>query len=117
MIDWLTILLALAIITALVSVFGFVAWKITISNGLDNSAFGTKDDNVAQTDSVVDKRKRDKSGNDIRKKKRKDQKKPKRDNKNDDHEHHHTVKFVEPIQESSEESDNEREESEQVSSS
>lgn len=109
MIDWLTIAVALAIIISLVGIFGFVAWKISVPDPLASANLtGKKDDGSLLFDSVNDKKKKDKSSNEQAKKKRKEQKKLKREkNEEDRHEH---VKFKEPA----EESDNEREESEQV---
>jgi hypothetical protein len=112
MIDWLVICVALVIITALVGIFGFVAWKINMSDPL---IAGKKDDTNPFLDSVNDKQKKNKSGNESGKKKRKDLKKPKRDNKEGDHDRH-SVTFKEPSPQTSEETDNEREESEQESS-
>jgi len=107
MIDWLTIALALGITATLVGIFGFVAWKINMSDPL---LAGKKEDLNTVFDS--EKKKKDKSTNDQTKKKRKDSKKTKRDNKDED-QHPHVVKFKEPSTQTSEETDNEREESEQ----
>lgn len=98
MIDWLTIVIALTIITTLVGVFGFLAWKINMSDPLlrDND----------NTDINNDKRK-----NEQNKKKRKDQKKPKRENKEE--EVQKQQQRNKPLQ-TSEETDDEREESELV---
>ncbi len=112
MIDWVTILVALAIIATLVGIFGFMAWKINMPDPLLSANLtGRKDDANQLLDS--EKKKKDKSGNDQSKKKRREQKKIKRENKEDDQERH-TVKFKEPTTQTSEETDNEREESEQV---
>jgi hypothetical protein len=112
MIDWLTISVGLIIIATLVGIFGFMAWKINMPDPLISANLtGKKDDTNQLFDS--DKKKKDKYGNDQSKKKRKDQKKSKRDNKDEDQEQH-TVKFKEPSIQTSEETDNEREESEQV---
>jgi len=114
MIDWVTILLALVIIVALVGGFGIVAWKISISDPLTSeNVTGRKDDTNQLFDSVNDKKKKDKHGNDQGKKRRKAQKKPKRDNKDEEHQRH-SVTFKEPSTPTSDETDNEREESEQV---
>lgn len=110
MIDWVTILLALVIIAALVGGFGFVAWKINMSDPLTSADLtGKKDDGSQLFDSVGDRKRKDKTANDQKKKKRTVQKKTKRDD-----EAQHVVKFVEPSGQTSEETDNEREESEQV---
>ncbi len=114
MIDWVTILLALVIIVALVGGFGIVAWKISISDPLTSeNVTGRKDDTNQLFDSVNDKKKKDKHGNDQGKKRRKAQKKPKRDGKDEEHQRH-SVTFKEPSTPTSDETDNEREESEQV---
>jgi hypothetical protein len=111
MIDWLTVLIALVIIAALVVIFGFMAWKINMPDPLlTTTIIGKKDDLI---DSINDKKKRDKHGNDQSKNKRKDKKKSKRDTKEEDQQHN-TVHFKEPSIQTSEETDNEREESEQV---
>jgi hypothetical protein len=107
MIDWLTISLALVIIASIVAIFGVVAWKINMSDPLISAnTTGKKDDINQLFASVTDKKT-------AGKKKRKDLKKPKRDNKEGDQQRH-TVKFKEPSTQTSEETDNEREESEQV---
>lgn len=112
MIDWLTVLLALGIIATLVGIFGFMAWKINMPDPLVSAnSTGKKDDGNQLFDG--EKRKKDKSGNDQSKKKRKEQKKSKRENKDDEQEEH-IVKFKEPTAQTSEETDNEQEESEQV---
>ncbi|CAF3407819.1 unnamed protein product [Rotaria sp. Silwood1] len=104
MIDWLAILIALVIITTLVGFFGYLAWKINISNSL------TIDDNNQLLDSTNDKKKKDKTTIEHSKKKRKDQKKSKRENKEDEQQRN---KHKEPILQTSEETDDERDESEQ----
>jgi cytoskeletal protein RodZ len=112
MIDWLIISVALGIIATLVGIFGFMAWKINMPDPLiSTNLTGKKEDTNQFVDS--DKRKKDKYGNDQSKKKRKDQKKPKRDNKEEDQQQH-KVTFKEPSTPTSEDTDNEREESEQV---
>ena len=119
MIDWLTVLLALAIIAALIGVFGFMAWKINMPDASSTDPLGKRDDMNELLDSINDKRKKDKSGSDQGKKKRKEQKKPKRDNRQDDDSQepkHNKVKFQEPATQNDEETDNEQEESEQVRS-
>ncbi len=114
MIDWVAISLALGIIATLVGIFAFMAWKINMPDPLITANLpGKKDDTNQLMDS--DRKKKDKYGNDQSKKKRKEQKKPKRENKDDDQQRH-TVKFKEPSTPTSEETDNEREESEQVNS-
>jgi len=100
MIDWLTILIALAIIAVLIGIFGFMAWKINMPDPLlSTSSTGKKDDTNQLLDSGSDKRNKDKTGNQQLKNKRKEQKKSKRDKKE---EHHNTVKFKEPIAQTSE---------------
>ena len=119
MIDWLTILLALAIIAALVGVFGVMAWKINMPDASSTDPLVKRDDANELLDSTNDKRKKDKSGSDQGKKKRKEQKKSKRDNRQDDdsqQQKHNKVKFQEPSAQNGDETDDEREESEQVSS-
>ena len=101
MIDWLTIIIALVIIASLIGGFGFLAWKINMSDPL------ARDGN---DESVNEKRKKEKNSNEQSKKKRKDQKKPKRENKDEEEK---PQKKTKPIQ-TSEETDDEREESEQV---
>jgi len=101
MIDWITIIIALVIIATLVAFFGFLAWKINMSDPL------TRDDNNQPLDSLNDKRKKEKNTSEQAKKKRKDQKKPKRETKDDEQQRH-------KVKETSEETDDEREESEQV---
>jgi FtsZ-interacting cell division protein ZipA len=100
MIDWLTIVIALVIIAILVGFFGFLAWKINMSDPL------TRDDNNQSLDSINDKRKKEKNTTEQGKKKRKDQKKTKRENKDEDQRN--------KLKQTSEETDDEREESEQV---
>jgi hypothetical protein len=104
MIDGLTVVIALVIIATLVGFFGFLAWKISMSDPL------TRDDNNQLLDSIHDKKKKDKNTNDQGKKKRKEQKKPKRENKDEEQRN----KLKEPRVQTSEETDDEREESEQV---
>ncbi len=104
MIDWLTIVIALVIIATLVGFFGFLAWKISISDPL------TQDNNNQLTDSINDKRKKEKNTTEQTKKKRKDQKKSKRENKDEEQQQQKRTK---PLQ-TSEETDDEREESELV---
>lgn len=112
MIDWLTVSVALIIIATLVGIFGFVAWKINMSDPLVSANLtGKKDETNQVFDS--DKKRKDKYGNEQTKKKRKDQKKPKRENKDEQDQEQH-VKFKEPSTQTSEETDNEREESEHV---
>ena len=111
MIDWLTILLALAIIAGLVGIFAFMAWKINVPDPLISSnVTGEKDGGYSVLDGG--KKTKGKSGSDTQKKKRKDPKKSKRGNKDDGQEH--TVKFKEPAMQTSEDTDNEQKESEQV---
>jgi len=69
MIDWLIIVIALAIIATLVSFFGFLAWKINMPDPL------IQNDNNQLTNSINDKKKKDKNLTEQSKKKRKDQKK------------------------------------------
>ena len=108
MIDWVTILIALVIIAGLVTGFGFVAWKINMSDPLTaDNLTGKKDETSQLFDSVSDKKRKDKN-------KRNVQKKSKRDSKDDEESQH--VTFKEPSTQTSEETDNEREESEQVDS-
>ena len=97
MIDWLTIVIALVIITSLVGGFGFLAWKINMSDPL------VRDSN---DESVNDKRKKEKNSNEPSKKKRKDQKKWKRESKDEDEK--------QPKKTKPSDTDDEREESEQV---
>jgi hypothetical protein len=112
MIDWVTISLALVIIATLVGIFAFMAWKINVPDPLvTGNLTGKKDETNQLLDS--DRKKKDKYGSDQSKRKRKEQKKPKRENKEEDQQRH-TVKFKEPSTQTSEETDNEREESEQV---
>ncbi|CAF3904570.1 unnamed protein product [Rotaria magnacalcarata] len=105
MIDWLAIAVALVIIITLVGFFGFLAWKINMSDSL------TMDDGSQVLDGINEKKKKDKTNNEQAKKKRKDQKKPKRENKDDEHQQRQKVK--EPTPQTNEDSDDEREESEQ----
>jgi len=57
MIDWLTISLALVIIATLVGIFGFVAWKINMSDPLiSENLTGKKDDTNQSLD--IDKKKK-----------------------------------------------------------
>ncbi|CAF3462757.1 unnamed protein product [Rotaria socialis] len=105
MIDWLAIAVALAIIATLVGFFGFLAWKINMSDSL------TMDDGSPVLDGINEKKKKDKTSNELAKKKRKDQKKPKRENKDDEQQQRQKVK--EPTSQTNEDSDDEREESEQ----
>ena len=81
MIDWLTILIALAIIAVLVGIFGFMAWKINVPDPLTADSTGKKDDTYQSTDSGSTKRRKDKNANDQSSKKRKDPRKAKRQNK------------------------------------
>jgi hypothetical protein len=112
MIDWFAVSVAFVIIATLVGIFSFVAWKINMSDPLiSENLTGKKDDTNQVLDS--EKKKKDKSGNDSAKKKRKDQKKSKRENKEEDQQRP-VVKFIEPSIPTSEDTDNEREESEQV---
>jgi hypothetical protein len=106
MIDWLTIIIALVIIATLVGFFGFLAWKINMS---DTMSLGKLDD---QQNLSLDWNNDKKKGHEQSKKKRKDQKKPKRDNKDEDIKPKNKSK--EPSTQTSEETDDEREESEQV---
>jgi len=103
MIDWLAIVIALVIITALVGGFGFLAWKINMSDPL------ARDDIHQPTELGHEKRRKEKNSTDQSKKKRKDQKKSKRENKDDQERRPQDNK---PSQ-TSEETDDEREESEQ----
>ena len=105
MTDWLTILVALIIIVVLVGVFGFLASKMNISDPLTS---GKTDEQTSSVDYNSEKKK----GQDQSKKKRKDQKKPKRDNKDEDAKQ--KPKAKEPSAPTSEETDDERDESEQV---
>ena len=114
MIDWLTILLALAIIAVLVGIFAFMAWKINVPDPLTADSTGKKDENNQSTDNSSAKRRKDKHGNDQSSKKRKDPRKAKRENKGEEKERHNSVTFKEPPTPTSEETDDEREESEQV---
>ncbi|CAF0838966.1 unnamed protein product [Adineta ricciae] len=104
MIDWLTIVIALVIIATLVGFFGFLAWKINMSDPLAN------DDSNQHSDVTSEKKKKEKTLVDQGKKKRKDQKKPKRDAK--DEEQVRTKAKGTTVQ-ASEETDDEQEESEQ----
>ncbi|CAF0896295.1 unnamed protein product [Rotaria sordida] len=105
MIDWLAILIALVITTTLVGFFGYLAWKINMSNSL------TLDNNNQFLDSTNDKKnKKDKTTIEHSKKKRKDQKKSKRENKDDEQQRN---KSKELTLQTSEETDDERDESEQ----
>ena len=104
MIDWLTIVIALVIIASLVGGFGFLAWKINMSDPL------ARDESHPSTDSTNEKRRKEKNSNEQSKKKRKDQKKGKRETKDDEEKQSRRNK---PAQ-ASEETDDEREESEQV---
>jgi hypothetical protein len=106
MIDWLTIIIALVIIASLIGGFGFLAWKINMSDPL------VRDDNNPSTDSVNEKRKKEKNSSEQSKKKRKDQKKPKRENKDEEKQQKQKQQRNKPLQ-TSEETDDEREESEQ----
>ena len=72
MIDWLTVVIALVIITSLVGVFGYFAWKI---NESDTFLFG------GPTPDSVDLPVEKKKGHEQTRKKRKEQKKPKRETK------------------------------------
>lgn len=73
MIDWLTVVIALVIITSLVGIFGYFAWKISES---DTFLFGGPTPDSVDSP-VLEKKK----GHDQTKKKRKEQKKPKRETK------------------------------------
>jgi len=106
MIDWLTVVIALVIIITIVGFFGVLAMKMTMSDPL------TRDDNTQVTDSINEKRKKEKNTTDQGKKKRKDQKKSKRETKDDEP----LQQRNKPLQ-TSEETDDEREESEQVNTS
>jgi hypothetical protein len=114
MIDWLVILLALAIIAALLGIFGFMAWEINVSDPSGADSIGKKDDTHLAADSNGQRRKKDKNANDQSKKKRKDQKKVKVGNKVNSDKHHNHQVLKEPSTQTSEETDNEREESDQV---
>lgn len=107
MIDWLTILIALVIIAALVSGFGFLAWKMNMSD----PSIGEESSQL--TDSNNEKRRKEKNASEQSKKKRKEQRKPKRENKDEEEKQ---LKRTKPMQ-TSEETDDEREESEQVNRS
>ncbi len=78
MIDWLTIVIALVIITTIVGFFGFLAWKMTMSDPW------TGDDQAQLTDSIPEKRKKEKHTSEQGKKKRKEQKKSKREMKDEE---------------------------------
>jgi hypothetical protein len=104
MIDWLTIAIALIIIASLVGFFGFLAWKMNMSDPLISN------DNNQLTDSTYDKKRKEKNSSEQAKKKRKEQKKSKRENKDEDGKQQQ--KRNKPLQ-ISDESDDERDESEQ----
>ena len=55
MIDWLTIVIALVIIATLVGFFGFLAWKINMSDPLVN------DDSNQHSDVTSEKKKKEKA--------------------------------------------------------
>jgi hypothetical protein len=104
MIDWLTIAIALIIIASLVGFFGFLAWKMNMSDPLMSN------DNNQLTDLTYDKKRKEKNSSEQAKKKRKEQKKSKRENKDEDGKQQQ--KRNKPLQ-ISDESDDERDESEQ----
>lgn len=110
MIDWVTVLLALAITGALIGIFGFVAWKINVPDPLSAEILAKKDDH-GSADSAHPRRKKDKSAGDA-KKKRQETKKQKR--KNSDEDERHSVTFKEATPVPSDESENDQDESEQV---
>lgn len=111
MVDWFTISVALAIIAVLVSIFGFMAWKINMPDPLDST--GRNDDTNQLVDSINHRKKKDKYSNDQTKKRRKDQKRLKRENKD---QRQLKVQFEEPVIQLGADIDNEHEDSEQESS-
>ena len=106
MIDWLTFVIALTIIAGLVASFGYLAWKMNMSDPV------LGDESSRANETASEKKRKEKHSSEQAKKKRKDQKKSKRDSK--DEEHDKSSKRNPPTQ-TSEETDDEREESEQVS--
>lgn len=106
MIDWLTILVALIIISGVVGFFAYLAWKINVADTLTLERTGERS---GSNDFNVEKRK----SQDQTKKKRKEQKKGKTNQKDD--EAKEKTKSNEPLQQTSEETDDEHEESEQES--
>ena len=113
MIDWLTISFALFIIVTLIGIFGFVAWKINMTDlSLSSTSSKTKDYPNQFLDLVTDRKTKVKYANDQGKRKGKDQKRSKRNKETN--QQRLTVKFKQPSTQGSEETDNEREESEQV---
>lgn len=109
MIDWLTIIIALVIIIGLVGGFGYLTWKMNMSDPL----MGSENQHVIESNHEKKRKEKNASDQSKKKQRKENQKKSKREIK--DEEQDKSSKRNPPTQ-TSEETDDEREESEQVTS-